>query len=70
MLRSCSLHATLERARAGRGSPDPAQEPALGAGLLTWLFYTSRSLALVILGGAARIAVSDVDTRKEDWSKE
>jgi hypothetical protein len=25
VLRSCSLYATLERARAGRGSPDPAQ---------------------------------------------
>ena len=53
--------------------PAPSAGPigqAFGRGQETWLFYTSRSLVLVILGGAARIAVSEVDTRKEDWSKE
>jgi hypothetical protein len=36
MLNSCMLYATLERARAGRGTPAPPQaRTALGAGLLT-----------------------------------
>jgi hypothetical protein len=50
--------------------PGSFMAAALGAGLLTWLFYTSRSLVLVVLGGAARMAVSEIDTRKEDRSKE